>query len=153
MTGPDPAGGSAAGGGIGEPQTVVGLFAAAGSWAAGCANAGVEATVADSAADASARANCLCIKEFRNALVYRIFWGVQTNRTGYWPGSAVRRVQEFKSSRSPVRGSGGSGLGSRELASPGQLTGRAIGQLAAVQVNIDVPVAQVAANQLFGKRV
>jgi hypothetical protein len=82
-TGADPAGGSAAGGGIGKPQIVDGLlFAAAGFGAASCANAGAEAVAATIAADASVRANCFCINGFRNILVYRIFWGIQTNRAG-----------------------------------------------------------------------
>ena len=66
-------GGSAAGGGIGKPQTVAGLlFAEAGFWAA-WANAEVEPTAASSAADASVRTNFFCIRGFRNTLVYRIF--------------------------------------------------------------------------------
>src|SRR5258705_3858199 len=70
MTGGELAGGRAAGCGMAAPEMVDGLlFAAAGLPA--CANAGVEAMVT-SAAAASVRANCFCIKGFRNTLAYWI---------------------------------------------------------------------------------
>src|SRR5947207_2713922 len=60
MTGPELAGGNAAGGGMGEPQTVVGLTPGPG--AAPCANTGAAATAPISAAQPSVRTNCLRIK-------------------------------------------------------------------------------------------
>src|SRR5581483_7663711 len=60
MTGPEPAGGRFAGGGIGEPQTVVGLLAGAGVPCA-CASVGSAAAAARSATQVSARTICLRI--------------------------------------------------------------------------------------------
>src|SRR6476620_2380038 len=95
MTGPELAGGSAAGWGIGDPQTVEGLlFAAAGlAGLPPCANAGGTATAARSAAQASVRANCFCIKGFRNTLVYLDSDAGDRNPAGIRAGSGFQWVQ------------------------------------------------------------
>src|SRR6476659_2385469 len=92
MTGPELAGGSAAGCGMGDPQTVEGLlFAAAGL--PPCANAGGTATAARIAAQASVRANCFCIKGFRNTLVYLDSDAGDRNPAGIRAGSGFQWVQ------------------------------------------------------------
>src|SRR5215471_4028283 len=98
MTGPELADGRAAGGGMGDPQTVEGLlFAAAGlAGLPPCANAGATATAARSAAQASVRANCFCIKGFRNSLVYLDSDAGDRNPAGVPVRSGVQWVQEVQ---------------------------------------------------------